>query len=292
MRRYHVKKELMTEDTSKTSTISAHDIIPLRSELLSGVPGVIHGLTKRVEGMGKADGNVGYGPPRDREDAWEMRQAWCEAIGVDAKDLVIVGQVHGADVFEALPVHAGAGSSPDRPQAGYADALITEHPNLVLTTLHADCQPILLVDPERPAVAAIHAGWRGTVEDIVGATVRAMHDAYGSDPANILAYLGPGIGGCCNEVGPEVTAAWRAQAKDLGPLAELAITRPGPKEHLDIPRANALLLQRAGLQPEHLEVSAICTKCSTNEWFSHRGQGPTTGRQASMIMLTGTGRPS
>lgn len=263
------------------------DIAPLRSELLSSVPGIIHGLTHRIEGMGKADGNIGYSTPRDKDDAWEMRQAWCEAIGVNPDHMVLVGQVHGADVFEAFPMHQGAGSSPDRPQAGYADALMTEHPNLVLTTLHADCQPILLVDPERPAVAAVHAGWRGTVDDIAGETVRAMQRAYGSDPANILAFLGPGIGGCCNEVGSEVTDAWRDQARDLGPLAELAVTKPGPKEHLDIPRANTLLLQRAGLQPAHIEVSSICTKCEMEDWFSHRGQGPTTGRQASMIVITG-----
>lgn len=280
----------MTESTHTAPLGLA--IEPLRSELLSGIPGVVHGLTHRVEGMGKADGNVGYSTPRDKQDAWEMRRLWCEAIGVEPDKMVLVGQVHGADVFEALPVHQGMGSSPDRPQAGYADALITDQPDLVLTTLHADCQPILLVDPERPAVAAIHAGWRGTVEDVAGATVRAMHDVFGSDPANILAYLGPGIGGCCNEVGPEVTAAWRDQAHDLGPLAELAVTIPSIREHLDIPRANALLLQRAGVQPEHIEISSICTKCSTDDWFSHRGQGAKTGRQASMIMLTGDGRAS
>ncbi len=279
----------MTDQNTATTEIA---LTPVRSQLLSAVPGVIHGLTYRVEGMGKADGNIGFSGPRDKEDAWEMRQAWCEAIGVDPERLVLVGQVHGADVIEARPEHAGAGARPGSEQAGYADALMTDQPDLVLTTLHADCQPILLVDPERPAIAAIHAGWRGTVQDIAGATVHAMQEAYGSDPANILAFLGPGIGGCCNEVGPEVTDAWREQATDLGPLAELAVTKPGPKEHLDIPRANALLLQRAGLQPDHIEVSSICTKCETDDWFSHRGQGPTTGRQASMIMLTGEERAS
>jgi YfiH family protein len=275
---------LMTE--LRPSTSAGPGIVPLRSELLSGVRGVIHGLTHRVPGMGKADGNIGYGSPRDKNDAWEMRQQWCEAIGVDPNAMVLVGQVHGADVFEAHQHHAGMGSSPDRPQAAYADALMTDQPGLVLTTLHADCLPILLVDPERPAVAAIHAGWRGTVEDVAGATVRAMRDVYGSDPATILAFLGPGIGGCCNEVGPEVTAAWREQAQNLGPLAELAVTVPSEKEHLDIPRANALLLQRAGIQPDHIEMSSICTKCSTDDWFSHRGHGAGAGRQASMIMLT------
>lgn len=279
----------MTNPMPISSPSHTHTIEPLRSELLSSVPGIIHGLTYRIESMGKADGNVGYSAPRDRNDAWEMRTHWCHAIGVDPDNMVLVRQEHGSSVLEASPEHAGAGASPGSTQAGYADALITDQPDLVLTTLHADCQPILMVDPERPAIAAIHAGWRGTVADIAGATIQAMQDAYGTNPADLLVYLGPAIGSCCNEVGPEVTAAWREQVKELCPLAELAITKPGPKEHFDVPRANTLLLQRAGVQPEHMEVSSICTKCNTDDWFSHRGQGPTTGRQAAVIMLTSGG---
>lgn len=263
--------------------------IPLRSQLLSGVSGIVHGVTHRVEGMGRADGNVSYSAPRDRDDAWEMRQCWSDAIGLDAGKLVLTGLVHGADVLEITPDRAGAGSSPDRESAGIADALITNHPDIAITVTHADCLSILILDPEHRAIAAVHAGWRGTVDDVTGATIRAMHDTYGSDPADLLVYLGPAIGGCCNEVGPEVTAAWREQARNLGPLAELAITKPGPKEHFDVPRANTLLLQRLGVQPEHIEVSAVCTKCSTEHWFSHRGHGPGAGRQASMIMLTNEG---
>ena len=276
-------------DSSPSSTINTPRLTPLRSQLLSSVPGVIHGLTHRVEGMGRADGNVGYSGERDREDAWEMRQQWCEAIGVEPGRMVLVGQVHGNAVLEAHPNHAGAGAAPGSTQVGYADALITDHAGLVLSTLHADCLPILIVDPERPAIAAVHAGWRGTVMDVAGATVRAMQERYGSDPAELLVYLGPAIAGCCNEVGPEVTIAWREQVRDLGPLAELAVTKPGNKEHFDVPRANTLLLQRAGVPPENMEVSATCTKCSTDGWFSHRGHGPSAGRQAALIMLTTEG---
>jgi len=279
----------MTEPTPLHPTALRERIMPLRSELLSSVPGVVHGLTHRVAGMGKADGNIGLGSPRDKQDAWEMRRQWCEAIGVDAERMVLVGQVHGNDVFHAHAEHAGAGASPGSTQAGYADALITDEPDLVLTILTADCLPILLVDPERPAIAAVHAGWRGTVADVAGATVRRMQEVFGSNPAEILAFLGPGIAGCCNEVGPEVTAAWREQAGILGPLAELAITRPGPKEHFDVPRANALLLQRAGLLPDNIEVSLICTRCNTDGWFSHRGHGPGAGRQGALISLTAAG---
>ncbi len=279
----------MTEPIHLHPTAVREHVVPLRSELLSSVPGVVHGLTHRVAGMGRADGNIGLGSPRDKQDAWEMRQQWCEAIGVDASRMVLVGQVHGNDVVQVHAGHAGAGASPGSTQAGYADALITDEPGLVLTILTADCQPILLIDPERPAIAAIHAGWRGTVADIAGATVRRMQEAFGSDPADLLAFLGPAIGGCCNEVGPEVTAAWREQARSFGPLAELAITRPGAQEHFDVPRANALLLQRAGLLPDHIEVSPICTVCSTDEWFSHRGHGPGAGRQGALIALTAPG---
>jgi len=268
-------------------TLTVVNPVPLQSKILSEVPGVFHGLTYRVPGLGWADGNVGYGSPRDKGDAWEMRQAWCRGIGVDPTRIVTMGQVHGAEVIHVTGTDAGRGATPESRHVGFADALITDEPGVVLMTLHADCQPILLVDPERPAVAAIHAGWRGTVADVVGTALRAMQDAFGSDPVTIRAFLGPAIGGCCNEVGDEVTAAWREQARELGPLAELAVTRPGPKDHFDGPRANTLLLLRAGLTADHIDVSDICTKCSKDSWFSHRGHGPGAGREGALIALAG-----
>lgn len=259
---------------------------PLRSNLLSDIPGVAHGLTYRMPGLGIADGNVGYGPPRDKDDAWAMRQLWCRGIGVEPHRIVTMGQVHGRDVIRVAADQAGRGATPGSAHVGFADAMITDDSDVILMTLHADCLPILLVDPEHPAVAAVHAGWRGTVVDVAGAAIMAMREAFGSDPSRIRAYLGPAIGGCCNEVGDEVIAAWRDQADDLGPLAELAVTHPGPKDHFDGSRANTLLLQRAGLEPEHIDMSDICTKCAKDSWFSHRGHGPGAGREGALIALT------
>lgn len=266
-------------------TLTVTDPTPLRSGILSGVAGVVHGLTYRVPGLGAADGNVGYGSPRDKADAWEMRRIWCRGIGVDPHRIVTMGQVHGRDVLRVTDEHAGSGATPNSTHAGFADALITDSPDVVLMTLHADCQPILIADPERPAVAAVHAGWRGTVADVAGAAVRGMREAFDSEPAKLLAYLGPAIGVCCNEVGNEVIAGWKDQARDLGPLTELAVTHPGPKDHFDGARANTLLLLRAGLTPDHIEVSDICTKCSKDSWFSHRGHGPGAGREGALIAL-------
>lgn len=266
-------------------TNSTPQAIPLRSQLLSSVPGIVHGCTHRVIGMGLADGNVGDTDPRDPADAWRMRQLWSEAIGIDPETIVRTGQVHENAVFVVRAEHRGMGRRRDTPTPGIADAMITNAPTVALMTLAADCQPMLIADPERRAVAAVHAGWRSTVQDIAGNVVRAMTLEYGSNPKDLLVWLGPAIGVCCNEVGPEVTAQWREQAADLGPLRELAVTKPGPKEHFDVPRANTLLLQRAGVLPEHIEVSDICTKCSTDEWFSHRGQGAATGRHGAVISL-------
>lgn len=257
----------------------------LRSSLLATIPFVRHGLTYRVPGKGKADGNIGLGAPRDREDAWEMRKLWCAGIGVDPERIVTMGQVHGNDVLRVRQDDAGKGSRDPATHLGYADALITNAPGVVLTTLHADCQPILLVDPVNRAVAAVHAGWRGTVADVGGAAVAAMGREFGSEPGDMLAYLGPAIGPAQNEVGDEVIEAWLAQAADLGPGADDAVLKPGPKYHFDVPTANRLLMLRAGLSPEHIEVSDICTKTCKDAWFSHRGHGPNAGREGALIAL-------
>lgn len=269
-----------------TDRITSTAPSPLRSELLSAAGGVVHGITQRVPGMGAADGNMGDSPPRDPYDAWQMRQEWAAAIGFDPERLVQSGQVHGNSVFVITEEHAGMGRRRDTPAPATADAMITQAVNVPIITLAADCLPLLMYDPVQRAIAAVHAGWRSTVIDIAGETVRAMQREFGTHPADLRAFLGPAIGVCCNEVGPEVTAAWREIAGGLGPLAELAVTRPQAKEHFDVPRANSMLLQRVGVRPEHIELSDICTKCNLDDWFSHRGQGAATGRQAGVIMLT------
>lgn len=258
---------------------------PARSALLARVPGIAHGVSHRVEGLGTSDGNIGLGSPRDKADAWEMRKLWADAIGVDAETIVTAGQVHGTDMLRVTAEDAGKGSREGITHLGIGDGLMTDAPGVTLLTLHADCQPILLVDPDRPAVAAVHAGWRGTVANIAGAAVAAMQDAYGSHPERILAWLGPVLDVCCHETGPEVTADWREVATPLGIDAERAVIRPGAREHFNVPEANRLLLLAAGLTDDHIDVSPECTKCDTDRWFSHRGHGPNAGREGAFIAI-------
>jgi copper oxidase (laccase) domain-containing protein len=130
-----------------------------------------------------------------------------------------------------------------------------------------------------------HAGWRGTVADVAGQTIATMQAAFGSRPENVHVALGPAIGPCCYEVGPEVAAAWEATA---GVDAAVALRIRDDSLYFSVRDANAYLLQRAGLLLSHLELSAVCTKCQGEQWFSHRAQGPLTGRFGAMIAIEGS----
>lgn len=252
------------------------------SRLLSGVPGIRHAITRRIEGAGIADANVGFSAPRDIDDAWTMRQHWASAAGFDPHTIVTTRQVHGRTVLHVRASDAGRGGIPGSAPLAEGDAVITDEPGVTLFSLHADCQIILLADPDHRAIGAIHAGWRGTTIDIAGAAVVAMAVAFGSRPERLVAYVGPAIGGCCYEVGDEVIETWTT----LGMSPESA-SRVGPrgKRHFDLTAANTLLLLRAGMLPERIEQTTICTKCDSANWFSHRAQGAKTGRFAGMIAV-------
>lgn len=271
----------MTSKTADPMTL----LRPARSALLDSVAGIAHGVSHRVEGLGEADGNIGMGTPRDKADAWQMRQLWAEAIGVDAETIVTGGQIHEATVLRVTAQDAAKGSRDGIPHLGIGDGLMTDAPNVTLLTLHADCQPILVVDPKRPAIAAVHAGWRGTVKNIAGAVVAAMGSTYDSQPENLLVYLGPALAGCCAEMGPEVTALWRETAARFDIDPEVALSKPGERAHFDAPEANRRLLLAAGVRAEHIDVSPECTRCDTERWFSHRGHGPGAGREGAFIAI-------
>lgn len=254
----------------------------VQSRLLSALTDVAHGITRRVAGFGAADGNVGYGAPRDRQDAWRMRDAWCRAIGLDAANIVTVHQIHGRDALVATGADAGRGARPGSAPLGEADALISAEAGVVLMTLHADCLAMLLCDPEVPVVATVHAGWRGTVAGVAARTVQEMVRRFGAKPERTIAYLGPTNRDCCYEVGDEVVAAWlRYDPVD----AAGAVVRHDDRWHFDVAAANRWILLREGLRPEYVEASGICTECGADQWFSHRAQGSGTGRFGAVIGL-------
>jgi YfiH family protein len=151
------------------------------------------------------------------------------------------------------------------------DALISRESGVVVGVKTADCVPILLVDPVTRAVAAVHAGWRGTVENIVGNTVRALQDKFGVQPADILAAIGPSIGPCCYEVGPEVAVRFGFQTGAGGT----------GKTQLDLPAVNERQLRETGVKS--VWKSGECTYCSPERFFSFRREREAAGRMMSFV---------
>jgi YfiH family protein len=183
-------------------------------------------------------------------------------------------QVHSASVVVAEAPNGAL------EHQGRADALITDRPEVSLLLRFADCLPIMLYDPRRPAVGVVHAGWRGSLKKVARAAVEAMAEQYGTRPSDVVAGIGPGIGPCHYAVGPEVVEQTR-QAFN-GAADSLLLARNGGY-HLDLWGANRVALQEAGV--ENIEVAGICTACHSGDYFSHRATGGLTGRFGGLIGL-------
>ena len=175
-------------------------------------------------------------------------------------NLATVKQVHSATCI------AGEGRSGIR---GEADALLENTPGSVVAVKTADCIPVLLVDARHRAVAAVHAGWRGTVAGIVGRAIDAMRARYDTDAADLHAAIGPGIGKCCYEVGPEVAAHFGEQGR----------------AHIDLPAFNRAQLLDAGVTPVRIYASNLCTRCRAEEFHSFRRDKELAGRLYSFVGL-------
>ena len=204
------------------------------------------------------------------------------ALDFSIRQTVFTRQTHTAIVRAVDDSNAGEGLFFPVPQE--CDGLVTDTPGLVLTVFTADCTPILLHDPVTGAVGACHAGWRGTVADIAGNTVRAMVREYGCEPRNLRAAIGPNIGFCCFETDADVPEAVRAL---LGADAEPFIRTVGSKYRVDVKGINAFLLRRAGV--ETIDVSTECTACNPDRFWSHRVTHGQRGSLAALIKCEGSG---
>lgn len=262
-------------------------LAPLQLASFARFPRLRHGITGRAAGLWR-DGDISYATGGDPARVFENRRAWAAAIGIDAETLVAVRQVHGADVDCVDEGARGRGArSLDQATVPAADALLTDAPGTPLLLSFADCTPLLFHDPKRNVVGLAHAGWRGTVADIAGATVRAMVAHYGSDPAAIVAGIGPAIGRCCYVVDEPVVAAWGARGIADGLVLEEIAPVAGRRQwRFALARANRLLLERAGIPPAQIEDAALCTACNVERFPSHRAQQGQAGRFAAIISLT------
>jgi YfiH family protein len=281
----------------------------LQVNALNKLPWLVHGFSTRSGGVSPLVNrsedahqkveqvlNLGFAEWDSNENVLENRRRFLSALGAGDFALVSLKQFHSdvVHVFETVPADPCRGDAP-----------VTNQPGLLLGVQTADCVPILLVDPRKRAVAAVHAGWRGTLQRIVIKAIGKMHMEFATNPAHLLATLGPAIGGCCYEVGTEVASAFLAQfpnaaewfddlrtGDEPNPLQWLTMMPPGHQPpaknvYLDLRKANRAQLLGAGLHAKNIFVSDLCTACRKDLLFSYRREGAQSGRLLSVIGIRG-----
>ena len=237
--------------------------------------GLLHGFIGRRGGrsVGAYAGlNISL---RVGDDMQVVKDNICDlkrAVGIHDGRIVTMRQVHGDALMEVTDT--------ETKEVGEADGVVTRERGAYLGVLTADCVPILLVAPERKVVAAVHAGWRGTLAGIGAKMVRLLDEKYGLAPSDIQAALGPAIGACCYEIQDDVA---RPLLTTWGMLAEPSLERRNGKRFLDLRRLNRNILETAGISPAAIFEVGPCTSCAAEEFFSYRRERAETGRQLSFI---------
>jgi len=236
---------------------------------------LVHAIFARAGGVSPqpwASLNMSISTGDSLDNTRANRQRAFDVVGLPFESMADVWQIHGTDTIRADEPRG------DRP-ATKADGLITDRPGITLFQRFADCAPIMLYDPKHHGLGIVHSGWRGTVDRAAASPVKAMAEAYGSRPADIIAGIGPSIGPDHYEIGPEVVDAIRRVFTDAD---ELLINDNG-RTHFDLWAANARTLREAGV--EQIEVAGLCTACRTEHFFSHRAEAGKTGRFGAVIAL-------
>lgn len=239
-----------------------------------------HGFTTRLGGVSEGylgSLNIGMHRGDKPENVAENYRRLGAAIGFSSSRLVLANQIHTDIVRVVTDADClGSLSHRDYPEC---DGLVTNTPGVALTVFTADCTPILLHDPVTGAVGAVHAGWRGTALGIAKKAVETMVSAFGCQPQNICAAIGPNIGACCFETEVDVPEAMRAA---MGDEAEAYIHAHGEKFRVDLKEINALWLRRSGVTK--ITISKGCTACAPHLFWSHRVTKGMRGSQGAIIV--------
>jgi hypothetical protein len=207
------------------------------------------------------------------EDIRKNRKALCQLLSISDDHLIMPHQVHLTKVAKVDEGLLALNDKERQEALEGVDALMTNLRGVCIGVSTADCIPVLLYDKEKHVVCAIHAGWRGTVRRIVEKTIVAMKEAYGTQPQQLKAQIGPGIHLNSFEVGDEVYDTFAQEGFDMS-----AISLRKEKWHIDLPACNRLQLLAAGLEPQNIKVSSVCTFKQTDNYFSARCLGINSGR--------------
>ena len=253
----------------------------LEPKLMAPAAISVQGFTTRHEGVSRAPFNslnLGINTTDSSHSVQGNRSLLARTFGTKVEKLVSVSQAHGTDLLVI-----------EQPNPDYGhflkiecDGIITNQAGVMIAVGVADCLPLLLLDPVKRVVAALHAGWKGTAGNIAAKGVESLVKLFGSNCHDIIAAAGPAIGSCCYEVDSPVRDAFLQSGLDWGSCT----TESGEgKWKLDLAAANRLQLLAAGLDAENIEVAQQCVCCQHDWFFSYRRDGQETGRQAGFIML-------
>ena len=247
---------------------------------------VRHGFSTRLGGVSEgclSSMNLSFTRGDDPEKVRENFRRMGMVIGFETKDLVLSDQTHTTNVRLVTEADRGKGFDRERDYTD-VDGLITDTPGLMLVTIYADCVPLYFVDPVHKAVGLSHSGWKGTVHRIGKVTLERMKEAFGTRPEDVQAAIGPSICQDCYEVSEDVAQAFMDEFADQ--LDDRLVYRKGNgKYQLNLWNANERILLEAGICPEHLSITNICTCCNHELLFSHRASHGQRGNLAAFLGL-------
>jgi len=303
---------------SGSHIVSRGGLVWIEHPLIARYSWLVHAFSTRRGGVSRgltAGLNLGFTKGEPRARVLKNRELFFHQLGAEDFALTGLRQVHSAAVYQVrratcgeFEYRLGGSQLPEQPGVAQpkGDALLTDQKGILLSVRTADCLPVLLVDPKHPAVAAIHAGWRGALARIVEKTVGEMCRVFDSDPRSLLAVLGPSIRVCCYEVGQEVEEAFQGRFPNadkffrkrpeasasqpdrhspsflnMRPRGSNAVSKPST--HLDLIAVAQDQLQAAGLVPHHVAQVDFCTACRTDLFYSYRQEGSAVGRMLAVI---------
>ena len=255
------------------------DVLYLTWPAFDALKWLKNGFSTRFGGVSEgiyATMNLGFGCGDDKEKVRENFARIARAIGFNEENCVLSHQTHTANVRRVGREDAGRGITRS---LGWTDVdgLITDEPDIVLTTFYADCVPLYFVDPEHRAIGLSHSGWRGTAKGMARVTIEAMQREFGSDPAKMLAAIGPSVCKDCYEVSEDVALQFNNC---------YYVPKGKGKYLLDLHGANRGLIIDAGIPKEQVFLPNLCTNCNPDLLFSHRATGGKRGSLAAFLTIT------
>lgn len=248
---------------------------------------VRHLFTTRVGGVSSdiySTMNLSYTRGDKKENVDENFRRIADVLKCELSDIVCSDQTHTVNLRVAAKEDGGKGIVLPKDYTDI-DGLLTDEPGLVLATFYADCVPLYFVDTRKHAIALAHSGWRGTVARMGRCVTEKMREVYGTNPADLVAAIGPSICLECYEVSEDVADAFAHEFRMPGQLDEILINKGNGKYQLDLWRANEIVLEEAGIPAEQIQVTDICT-CHNSEYlFSHRASKGRRGNLGAFMGL-------